>query len=76
MCKTMPPIRTYTYNSGKIAFRKAVKMYACTIAFSSLMVVMNQLVSHSLVLHHSFTGLLVAFDNDCPAGGRDNGEIA
>ena len=47
MCKTMPPIRTYTYNSGKIAFRKAVKMYACTITFLLRMLVLKQLVSHS-----------------------------
>ena len=37
-------------------------MYAYTIIFSSWMVVLNQLVSHSLVLHRSFTGLLVAFE--------------
>ena len=39
------------------------------------MVVLNQLVSHSFVLHHSFMGLLLDFDNDLPAGGRENGEI-
>ena len=43
-------------------------MYACTIAFSSWMVVLNQLVSHSLFLHLKFTGLLVDFDNDRPVG--------
>ena len=47
MCKTMPPIRTYTYYSGKIAFRRAVKMYARTIAFLLRILVLKQLVSHS-----------------------------
>ena len=45
-------------------------MYARIITFSSWMVVLNQLVPHSLVLHRSFTGLLVAFDNDRPVRGK------
>ena len=40
----------------------------CNITFSSWMVILNQLMSHSLVLNCSFTGLLVAFDNDHPVG--------
>ena len=43
-------------------------MYACTISFSSWMVVLNQLVSYSLVLHYNFIGLSVDFDNDRPVG--------
>ena len=34
------------------------------------MVVLNQLVSHSSVLHRSFTGSSVDFDNDCLLGGE------
>ena len=34
------------------------------------MVVLNQLMSHSLVLHRSFMSLLVDFDNDHPARGE------
>ena len=49
-------------------------MYVCTIAFSSQIVVLNQLVSHSFVLHRSFTSLLVDFDNDHPVGGRERME--
>ena len=37
-------------------------MYACTIAFPLWIVFLNQLMSHSLVLYRSFTGLLVAFE--------------
>ena len=41
---------------------RGLLMRACTIAFLLRMVVLNHLVSHSLVLHHSFTGLSVAFE--------------
>ena len=50
-------------------------MCVCTIVFSSWMVVLNQLVSHLLVLHCSFTGYPLDFNNDHLIGGRENGEI-
>ena len=34
------------------------------------MVALDQLRSHSFVLHHNFMGLSVDFDNDRPAGGE------
>ena len=57
-----------------VSFQRAAVVCICTIAFSSQIVVLNQLVSHSFVLHRSFTGLLVDFDNDHPAGGRERME--
>ena len=51
-------------------------MYAYTIIFSSWMVVLNQLVSHSLVLLCNFTGLLVNFEENHAIGGREKREIA
>ena len=59
---------------GKVPLR-GLLIYACTITFSSQMVVLNQLMSHTFVLHRSFTGLSVDFDNDRLVGGRDNREI-
>ena len=50
-------------------------MYASIITFLSWMVVLNQLVSHSLVLHRNFTSLSVDFDNDRLVRGREKAEI-
>ena len=55
---------------------RGLLMYVCTIAFSSWMVVLNQLVSHSLVLLCNFTGLLVNFEENHAIGGREKREIA
>ena len=61
MCmKTMPLIKTYMHNSREAPLKGRL-MCTCTITFSSWMVVLNQLVSHLLDLHRSYTGLPVAY---------------
>lgn len=59
----MPLDRTYIYNYKKITIEKVADGYARTITFSLWMVVLNQLKSHSLVLHRSFTGFSMAFEH-------------
>ena len=72
--EAMPFGRASMHNSRKLPLR-GLLMYACAIAFSLWMVVLNQLMSHPLVLYHSFTGLLVDFDNNHHDRGGENGKI-
>ena len=65
----MPLIRTYNHDSIKLPLRE-LPMYAHIIAFSLCMVVLNRFVSHALILHRSFMGLLMALEQKLSRWGK------